>query len=69
MRGRIHNEIWHDATPTTTVEQIDLTGLSFVVSNGQDVDFLVGAADLTAGKVNLYCIWSPLSAGASIVAA
>lgn len=65
----IANEIWHDATPTTTVEQIDLTGLSFVVSNGQDVDFLVGAADLTAGKVNLYCIWSPLSAGASIVAA
>jgi hypothetical protein len=53
----IANEIWHDATPTTTVEQIDLTGLSFVVSNGQDVDFLVGA------------IWSPLSAGASIVAA
>jgi hypothetical protein len=65
----IANEIWHDATPTTTVEQIDLTGLSFVVANGQDVSFLVGAADLTAGKVNLYCIWSPLSVDGNVVAA
>ena len=65
----IANEIWYDAAPTTTIEQIDLTALSFVVANGQDVDFLVSAADLTAGKVNLYCIWSPLSAGSGIVAA
>lgn len=65
----IANEIWHDASPTTTVEQIDLTGRSFVVTNGQDVDFLVGGADLTAGKVNLYCIWSPLSTDGNVVAA
>lgn len=65
----IANEIWHDATPTTTIEQIDLTGLSFVVSNGQDAIFTVGGADLTAGKVNLYCIWSPLSTDGAVVAA
>jgi hypothetical protein len=65
----IANEIWYDATPTATIEAIDFTGLSFVIANGQDIDFLVGAADLTAGKVNLYCSWSPLSAGSSIVAA
>ncbi len=64
----IANEIWIDASPTTTVEQIDLTSLSFVVANGQDVDFLVGGADVTAGKVNLYCIWSPLSTNAALVA-
>jgi hypothetical protein len=65
----IANEIWIDASPTTTIEQIDLTGLSFVVANGQDVSFLISAADLTAGKVNLYCVWSPLSADGNIVAA
>jgi hypothetical protein len=64
----IANEIWEDVSPTTTVEQIDLTNMSFVVSNGQDIDFLVGTADLTAGKVNFYCIWSPLSTDGAIVA-
>jgi hypothetical protein len=65
----IANEIWHDASPTLTAEQIDLTGRSFVVANGQDIDFLISGAAVTAGKINLYCIWSPLSAGASVVAA
>ena len=65
----IANEIWIDASPTTTVEQIDLTGLSFVIANGQDIDFLVGGADVTAGKVNLFCVWSPLSTDGALVAA
>ena len=65
----IANEIWYDASPTLTAEQIDLTGLSFVVANGQDIDFLISGADVTAGKVNLYCIWSPLSVDGNVVAA
>lgn len=65
----IANEIWHDASPTTTIEQIDLTARSFVVANGQDVQLLVSGADATAGKVNLYCVWSPLSATGNVVAA
>lgn len=64
----IANEIWIDASPEATVEQIDLTSLSFVVANGQDVSFLVSAADLTAGKVNLYCVWSPLSTDGALAA-
>jgi hypothetical protein len=65
----IANEIWIDASPTTTVEQIDLTGLSFVIANGQDIQFLISGAAVTAGKVNLYCIWSPLSTDGALVAA
>jgi hypothetical protein len=64
----IANEIWLDATPTTTVEQIDFTSRSFVIANGQDISFLIATADLTAGKVNLYCIWSPLSTDGALVA-
>jgi len=65
----IANELWHDASPTTTLEQLDLTGRSFAVSNGQDVIMTIGTADLTAGKINFYCLWLPLSASASVVAA
>jgi hypothetical protein len=65
----IANEIWIDASPTTTLEQIDLTALSFVIANGQDISFLISGADVTAGKVNLYCIWSPLSTDGALVAA
>ena len=67
--GLIANELWHDATPTTTLEQIDPTGRAFAVANGQDIIFTIGGADLTAGKINFYCEWSPLSAGATVVAA
>jgi hypothetical protein len=65
----IANEIWYDATPTATIESIDITGLSFVVANGQDIDLLISGGNVTAGKVNLYCIWSPLSATGNVVAA
>ncbi len=65
----IANELWHDASPTTTLEQLDPTGLAFAVSNGQDVIMTIGTADLTAGKINFYCQWSPLSSGSTVVAA
>jgi hypothetical protein len=64
----ITNEIWIDASPTTTVEQIDLTSRSFVITANQDIDFLIGGADLTAGTVNFYCVWSPLSTDGALVA-
>ena len=65
----IANELWHDASPSTTLEQLDPTGLAFAVSNGQNVIMTIGTANLTAGKMNFYCLWSPLSVGSSVVAA
>lgn len=62
------NEIWHDATPTTTVEAIDMTARQFVVANGQDVILTVGTADLTAGNINFYAWWRPVSANGLVVA-
>lgn len=65
----IANEIWHDATPTTTVEQIDVDGVrTFIVANGQDVILTIAAADLTAGDVDFYARWQPLSANGLVVA-
>jgi hypothetical protein len=64
----IANEIWIDASPTLTAEQIDLTGLSFVMGGGQDISFLVSGSNITAGKINFYCIWSPLSTDGALAA-
>lgn len=64
----ILNELWHDATPTTTRELIDPTGREWIISGGQDVIFTVAGADLTAGDVDFYALWYPLSADANVVA-
>jgi len=64
------NEIWQDATPTTTVEAIDIEGTKrFIVSNGQDVLFKITTADLTAGDIDFYALWRPLSTDGLVVAA
>ena len=69
-RDLITNEIWHDATPTTTCEIVDLpTTHNCVLSNGQDIQFLIGNADTTAGVIDFYCLWRPLSADGNVVAA
>lgn len=66
----ILNEIWYDATPTATVEQIDVVGArTFVVAGGQDAIFTVSAADLTAGDIDFYGLWRPLSADGLVVPA
>ena len=66
----IANEIWIDATPSTTVEQIDVTGArEFVVANGQDAIMTLGGADLSAGDIDFYGLWTPLSPGGLVVAA
>lgn len=66
----IADEIWHDASPTTTIEQIDIDGArTFVVAGGQDAIFTIGTADLTAGDIDFYALWRPLSSDGLVVAA
>lgn len=60
-------ETWQDATPEANPGAVDLTGRTFVITNGADVILTVGTADLTAGVIDFYCLWSPLSAGATVV--
>lgn len=66
----IANEVWHDATPDETVTQLDIDGARmFVVANGQDAIFTIGAFDLTAGDIDFYALWRPLSSTGLVVAA
>lgn len=63
------NEIWHDATPTDVAEKVDLYGEAAFISNGADIRFTIADQAITAGKINFYCFWKPLSEGAAVVPA
>lgn len=66
----IADEIWFDTSPTTTIEQIDVMGTrTFIVANGQDAILTVGGAALTAGDIDFYALWRPLSADGNVTAA
>lgn len=57
----IANEIWVDATPTTTLEAVP-AGVSagFIIANGQDI-ILTPSGTFTAGVIDFHCSWKPLS--------
>ncbi len=67
----IANEVWIDATPTLTKEILDPAAVPriWIVANGQDVILTVSAVVLTAGDIDFYALWRPLSADANVVAA
>jgi len=60
-------ETWQDASPEANPGAVDLTGRSFILAEGDDVILTVGTADLTAGKIDFYCLWSPLSTNGMVV--
>ncbi len=67
----IANEVWLDATPTLTQEILDPAVIprTWIVANGQDTILTIGGADLTAGDIDFYAIWRPLSANGLVVGA
>lgn len=60
---------WQDATPEDNPGAVDLTARSFVLTNGADVIYTIGTADLTAGVIDFYCLWAPLSSDGLVTAA
>ena len=62
----IANEIWLDATPTLLVDTVPDPK---VIPNGLDINQKITDATITGGVMVYYCIWEPLSTGATIVAA
>ena len=62
-------QTWQDATPEANPGPVDVSARSFVITNGADIEFKIATADLTAGIIDFYCLWTPLSAGATVVAA
>jgi len=60
------NEIWFDATPTTTIEPVASLVDNVITAN---VIQTVRTADITSGAITYYAMWYPLSADGNVVAA
>lgn len=54
---------WVDATPEVGVSALPGT---FIVNDGADIILTIGTTALTGGVVDFYCLWRPLSSGASV---
>lgn len=61
------HEIWHDATPTTTLDALSVLK-EVIVSNGQDV-ILTTTGTLTAGTIAFTCFWTALSSDGAVTPA
>jgi hypothetical protein len=60
------NEGWHDAT---SVLAEGFTPQIHPIGGGLDINGKVAAADITAGVIDFYCHWRPLSADGMVEAA
>jgi len=58
VNALVVNEAWVDATPSLA-ESRPLR--AHIIGGGLDIIGTVGAADLTAGVIDFYCFWQPLS--------
>lgn len=55
--------VWVDATPGTVQPLSSVQ----IITGGTDIIQTVATANLTAGKLTYYCIWTPLSEDANVV--
>lgn len=61
-------DIWVDATPGVGVEALP-SGSVFIVNDGADIIQTAATANITAGALEYYCLWRPLSSNGNVVAA
>ena len=58
-------EVWHDATPDADAELASVA-TERITTAGQNV-ILTTTGTVTAGEIQFYCIWKPLSPDGSVV--
>ena len=61
-------ETWQDNAGTANPAAVILLAHSFVVAAGTDIILTVATANLTAGDLNIYAFWMPLSLDGALVA-
>ncbi len=65
----IANDIWQDFAPDQTVEPLsDAVAGGIIILNGQGI-ILTPSGTFTAGVIDFYCTWKPLSVDGNVVAA
>jgi len=60
-------DIWYDTTPATAFDTFALAVMDYVVYD-VDVGYTIGTTKTDNGTLVFGCEWSPLSAGATVVA-
>ena len=60
-------ETWQDNAGTANPAAVILLAHSFVVAAGTDIILTVGGADLTAGNLDIYAFWLPLSNDGAVI--
>lgn len=55
--------VWGDSSPAA----VDPMPTSKIIGAGQDIILTVGTADITAGAMTYYCLWTPISEDGNIV--
>jgi hypothetical protein len=61
-------ELWQGAIPGANPAVVILLSRSWVLQNGRDIALTVGTAALTAGDIDFYCNWIPLSKDGNVSA-
>lgn len=59
--------VWVDNAPTVKAKQLPSIIDTWVVLSNANVILTVATNNMTAGGMNLYCDWLPLTAGATVV--
>jgi len=62
----VDGDIWVNANPAVGVQAIPST---FILNDGADIILTVATAAVTAGAIDFYCLWRPLSSDANITVA
>lgn len=60
--GLAANEIWHDATPDSTVEAVSGAASFAEKLVSQDIQVKIGTAAITGGRIRFTVLWRPISA-------
>lgn len=61
-------DVWVDTVPGVGVQALPSASI-FAVNDGADIIQTVATADITAGVIEYYCLWRPLSSDGKVVAA
>jgi len=59
-------DIWHDATPDTSVELTSVVKKNIV---SQDINYKIAGATLTGGVITFYIFWAPMSSDGDVTIA
>lgn len=58
------NEIWHDASPDTSIELVSVLTSKIVT---EDVSYKIGTAAISAGVLKFIVLWTPISIDGNVV--